>query len=176
MSCCVTCGPVMPTMRTEPNEVVSLKDMRRQAALNVALLSSVGCSVKIRPYTYFNGCTVESIALGREELFNVYDVRQGAYESDVKKDDLKGYHDMLFNGCTSYILRRKGYEILDSFCENEIYPYYRKTESVVLPSGGVVIPRDNLLDAIAFYIDSNSEIPPFDRVLIKILYEMNNTN
>lgn len=176
MSCCVTRGPFMSTMRKEPNEVVSLKDMRRQAALNVALLSSVGCSVKVRPYTYFNGCTVESIALGREELFNVYDVRQGAYESDVKKDDLKGYHDMLFNGCTSYILRRKGYEILDSFCENEIYPYYRKTESVVLPSGGVIIPRDNLLDAIAFYIDSNSEIEPFDRVLIKILYEMNYTN
>lgn len=176
MSCCVTRGPVTPAMRTETNAVISLKDMRRQAALNVALLSSVGCSVKVRPYTYFNGCTVESIVLGREELFNVYDVRQGAYESDVKDYDLKGYHDMLFNGCTSYILRRKGYEILDSFCENEIYPYYRKTESVVLPSGGVIIPKDNLLDAIAFYIDSNSEILPFDRILIKILYEMNHTN
>ena len=176
MSYCVTRGPVMPIMRKEPSIVVSLKEMRRQAALNVALLSSIGCSVKLRPYAYFNGCTVESIVLEGEEIFSVYDVRRGAYESDVKNDDLKGYHDMLFNGCTSYTLRRRGYEIIDSFCENEIYPYYRKTESIVLPSGGVIIPRDNLLDAIAFYIDSNSEILPFDRVLIKILYEMNYTN
>lgn len=176
MSYCATRGPVMPIMRKEPNSVVSIKEMRRQAALNVALLSSVGCRVKVRPFTYFNGYTVESIALGREELFSIYEVRQGAYENNIKKEDLKGYHDMLFNGCTSYILRRKGYEVLDSFFESEMYSYYRKTENVVLPSGGVIIPKGNLMDAIAFYIDSNSEIEPFDRVLIKILYEMNYKN
>ena len=174
MSCCVTNGPVVSFMLRE--SVISLKDMRRQAALNVALLSSLGYEIKLRPYARFNGYTVESIRLSGEEVFSVYDVKQGVYENKISDEMTNGYHDMLFNGCSSYILRSKGYAIFDSFCESEIYPYYRKTEQVVLPGGGVVIPRESILDAAAFYIESTWYISPFDRVLIKLLYEMNYTN
>lgn len=153
-------------------EVISLRDTRRQAALNVALLSEIGCHVHLQPYADFNGYTVTNVKLGNEVIFSVQDVKQASYEGRVSKSVMKGFHDMLFNGSSSYLLIRKGYTIVDSFCETEIYPFYRMTDSVLCPDGKRVVPNDRRLDAAAIYLDCTPNIQPFDKVLMKLIYEM----
>lgn len=165
-------GSITVLQKDTAPEVISLRDTRRQAALNVALLSETGCHVHLQPYAEFNGYTVTSIKLGNEMVFSVEEVKQAAYEGRVNESAMKGFHDMLFNGISSYLLRRKGYTIADSFCETEIYPFYRRTDSVLCPDGKKVVPNDRNLDAAAIYLDCTPTVQPFDSVLMKIIYEM----
>lgn len=170
MSKSATNGIVSP-YRDNETEYISLREVRRQAALNVALLSELGCSVTIIPFKEFNGYTVQYVILGKETVFSIENVKYAAYESSIDKELMPGFHDMLFNGSTSYILRREGYTLCDSFCKTEIYPYYRRNEIVVCPEGRVLKVDELPLDSMAFYLDSVPDIKPNDQVLQRLLSE-----